>query len=203
MFLSYFTQGAVDIFNCAYPRVENCNFMHNGPTNITKSQIYLGNSGGLSIGFNYESRIQFNPYVHLLNSTFINNSVDAVNTEIDELVIRKRIFIGRGGGASIIFKAVNAISIVIEWCYFRDNFALGYGGGLYIVPDGHTNHTVVVNNTKFINNNSQRGGGLHVGFIDPGALNRVISALVYNAEFIGNNALYGGGLDFAQSSESC
>ena len=200
-FFSFFDQGAVDIYNCAHSRVELCDFMHNGPTNVTKSQIYLGHSGGLSIGFNYESQISFNPYVHLSNCTFINNSVDAVNTELDEIVIRERIFPGRGGGASVIFNVVNAVSIMIESCYFRENFALGYGGGMYILPNGHTNHTVVVKNTKFINNKSQRGGGLHVGFIDPGALNRVVSVSTYNTEFIGNTALYGGGFDFAQSCE--
>ena len=177
--------------------------MHNGPTNITKSQTYLGHSGGLSIGFNNESQIQLNPHVQVSNSTFINNSVGAANSELDEIVIRKRIFRGRGGGASIIFNAVNAINIMIEWCYFRENVAQGYGGGLYVVPDGHTNHTVVVNNTKFMNNKSQRGGGLHIGFIDPGTLNRAISVFTYNTEFVGNSALYGGGLDFAQSSKSC
>ena len=175
--------------------------MHNGPTNITKSQEYLGHSGGLSISFNYESQIPFYPYVHLSNCTFINNSAATINPELNELVVQKQIFPGRGGGASVILNAVNAIGVVIEWCYFGENFALGYGGGLYVLANGQTNHTIVVNNTKFINNKSQRGGGLQMGFIDPGTLNKVISILAYNTEFIGNTASYGGGVNFQQSSE--
>ena len=191
----------MEIYNCANILIQDCLFENNGPANIIKSQKYLGQSGGLSIGYNYDSENDFNPIVHISNSAFINNSVMTGIIDYDEAAIRNRLFPGRGGGASIIANSLNAIYATIEWCYFKDNSAQGYGGGLYIVPSGQTNHTCVINNTKFINNRSPNGGGIHMGFLIPGTLNRAISILIYNTEFTANYASHGGGANFLHTSE--
>eukprot|EP00731_Ephydatia_muelleri_P010295 Em0005g881a len=191
---SYFLQGAVDIYNCGYPTIVNCTFAHNGPTYILKRQRYRGHSGGLSIGFNYDSVIGYNPQVLVSNCTFVNNSVQTRVTTATQ-VLQNRIFTGRGGGASIIINAADSVGAVVEDCYFTQNGASTLGGGLYTIPDGLSNHTIIVNRTKFVNNWSDGGGGgLQQVYINPGSLSRLLSVLTYNCDFIGNSATIGGGV---------
>ena len=191
---SYFLQGAVDIYNCGYPTITNCTFQNNGPTYIIKTQRYRGHSGGLSVGYNYDSVIGYNPLVLVSNSTFINNSV-MTRLTTDTQVLQNRIFTGRGGGASIIINAADSVFALVEDCYFGENSALTLGGGLYTIPDGLSNHTIIVNRTKFINNRSLGGGGgLQQVYINPGSLSRLLSVLTYNCDFIGNTATVGGAI---------
>ena len=184
----------MDIYNCGYPTIVNCTFAHNGPTYILKRQRYRGHSGGLSIGFNYDSVVGYNPRVLVSSTTFINNSVQTRLTTATQ-VLQNRIFTGRGGGASIIINAADSVSALVEDCYFTQNGASTLGGGLYTIPDGLSNHTIVVNRTKFVNNRSDGGGGgLQLVYINPGSLSRLLSVLTYNCDFIGNSATIGGGV---------
>lgn len=64
-------------------------------------------------------------------------------------VIADQSFPGRGGGVALIF-SVNRTSVraLIEDCLFLENAALALGGGLYVLLDGLSNHTVIINRTK-------------------------------------------------------
>ena len=195
----------MDIYNCGYPTVTNCTFAHNGPTYIIKRQRYRGHSGGLSIGYNLDAVVGYNPQVLVANSSFINNSVMTRLTAATQ-VLQNRIFAGRGGGASIIINAADSVRALVEDCYFAENSALTLGGGLYTIPDGPlTGHNVIVNRTKFVKNHSfGGGGGLQLVYIDPGSLSRLLSVMAYNCEFIGNTATIGGAIYvFLTGEEIC
>ena len=51
-FVSEFSQGAIDIYNCLQVVIQNCNFNNNGPADVIKQEQYRGHSAGLSIGKN-------------------------------------------------------------------------------------------------------------------------------------------------------
>ena len=47
---SYFIQGAVDIYKCPNVFVRQSTFSSNGFATVSKSDLYRGRAGGLSIG---------------------------------------------------------------------------------------------------------------------------------------------------------
>lgn len=192
---SYFTDGAVDIFNCGYPTITNCTFQHNGPASIIKPQVYRGHSAGLSVAFGHSNSLGYNPRVKISGCTFSNNTVDTHTTVLftTSRAIQSRTFPGRGGGAAILLYAVDSIDAQIDNCVFADNRASSLGGGLYTLPDGVSNHTITISRSVFIRNSCNgAAGGLLIGFIDPGSLTRSHSVLVYDSEFTDNFGAIGG-----------
>ena len=194
---SYFVEGAVDIYNCGYPTITNCTFQHNGPASVIKQQPYRGHSGGLSIGLSLNHSLGFNPEVHVSNCRFISNSaiVGASLVQTSSNAIQRLILTGRGGGAAILVNTSDPVYVSVEDCVFMDNSATSFGGGLYLLPDGPSNNTFVVNRTVFIQNRGGGGSGaLHLAFRDIGTLTRLHSYLVYNSEFVENVGSIGGAI---------
>ena len=202
---SYFTEGAVDIYNCGYPTITNCLFQHNGPASVIKQQPYRGHSGGLSIGLSLSHSLGFTPQVQLSNCRFISNSaiVGSNLVQTSSNALQRLIFTGRGGGAVILVNTTDPASVSVEDCIFVDNSATSFGGGLYLFPDGPSNNTFVVNRTVFIQNRAGGGSGaLHLGFRDIGALTRLHTILIYNSEFTKNTGSIGGAIYFSVTGKS-
>lgn len=89
--------------------------------------------------------------------------------------------------------AVDPIYALVSNCVFVENSASSLGGGLYMLPDGVTNHTVVVERNVFLRNRCDgAAGALLIGFIDPGNLTRLHSVLLYDTEFRDNFGAIGG-----------
>lgn len=184
----------MDIYNCPTVSVRNCTFEHNGPVSVTKPQPYRGHAGGLSLGYHQEKTLS-GPYTIVSHCVFRNNSSDPLaNIQSTTQLFQHFLFTGRGGGCSFTVDSLSSLNATVEDCYFEDNFARSFGGGLYVVLNGYSNHTVVVNRVKLVRNwTPLAAGGLNVGYVQGDALDAVNSVFVYNSEFIENYSGGGGG----------
>ena len=201
---SYFTEGAVDIYNCVYPTIVNCIFQNNGPITAIKPQPYRGYSGGLSIGLSLNQPLGYDPAIHVSNCTFINNrAVIGPNLfQSSSNALKTQTFTGRGGGASILVNTFDPVYVSVEDCVFIHNNASSSAGGMFILLDGTSNDTIVVNRTVFFQNRGfiSGSGALQLSFRDSGTLPRLHSVFVYNSEFIENSGIIGGAIYFRFTS---
>ncbi len=193
---SYFYQGALDIYKSNTVYISKCTFEHNGPASIFKPQQYRGHAGGLSIGTEEESTKGTGLQFMVTGCTFRNNTS---STPPDELGASTRllttfVFIGRGGGCSILVNTTSPANATVENCAFEHNIATVFGGGLYLAFSGYSAHVITVNNTRFVRNRSDSAGGLQYGFLEGLEQRDDIILVVSNSEFVENSARFGGGI---------
>lgn len=202
----YFSQGAVDIYNCHTVNVMDSRFTHNGPVHVLKLSAYRGHAGGLSIAYNWENvSIAGRPEVTVSGCYFYNNSASGPSSSMQQstsTLLKKLVFTGRGGGAAINTNSVLSVFVLVFNSTFEENYALSYGGGIYLAWGRVSGHTVIINHTQFIRNRTPGGaGGLEMGFAKGGSNENAIRVFAYNCEFIENKATHGGGVYFFSSSE--
>ena len=194
----YFTQGALDIYNCQTALITDCTFEHNGPVSVNKSERYRGHAGGLSVGYHREGMLSSRPQLRVERCTFRNNTSDPLANiqQSTTQLLQQGVYTGRGGGCSIIITSFSPLNGTLEDCVFEENFAHSYGGGLYITFDGQLDHLLVLNRVRLAKNSSPTGGGLVVGY-GPGSafkFDSVSSLFVFNSEFVENGAEFGAGM---------
>lgn len=198
LYYRYFSQGAVDVYNCLEVTVCNCTFENNGPVVITKFVPVRGHSGGLSMGFYFPqqpgNRTKLTAVIQ--GSVFRNNSVRASvsGRQSTSQLLTRFLITGRGGGCAIIVHSVISVDVVVTGCMFERNFALSFGGGLYMGWIRVSNHTTTITHTSFIENTCPGGaGGLELGFGRAGPGDTANKFFASDLHFIGNMATYGGG----------
>ena len=191
----YFTQGALDIYNCQTVLITDCTFEHNGPVSVNKSERYRGHAGGLSVGYHQEGILSSQPRLRVERCTFHNNTSDPLASiqQSTTQLLQQGVYTGRGGGCSIIITSFSPLNGTLEDCVFEENFAHSFGGGLYITFDGQLDHLLVLNRVRLVRNSSPTGGGLVVGY-GSFKLDSVSSLFVYNSEFVENGAEFGAGV---------
>ncbi len=188
----------MDIYNCHQISVSNCLFENNGPVVITKTEPWRGHAGGLSIAFHYLQVLNVTSSVILTNNKFLNNSVQTSvsGRQTTSQLLRDMIATGRGGGCAINTNSVTSVDVTIYGGIFERNYALSYGGGLYLAWGGALGrgHTITINSTMFIENESGGGaGGLEIGFSTGGKAGIANRVFGYDLQFIRNKAITGGG----------
>ena len=76
----YFTEAALDIFNCQDVLFNHTVIEHNNGTGIDTTVSYRGNSGGVAFGYNMpENTIKLST-LRVFNSVFRNNRAVAVSS---------------------------------------------------------------------------------------------------------------------------
>ena len=176
--------------------VNNCAFEHNGPSSVVKFSQFRGHSGGLSISLLSYPVYQEHSII-VKDSTFLSNSAlpDESTRQSSSEVLKDMTFTGRGGALGL-FLGDDTSSIQAEMtnCSFHENFAHSLGGALYAAFSHMSNHTLMVKDCFFMNNNcSFSGGALLVGFVGIGFADRHSFVTVLNTMFVENYAVQGGG----------
>ena len=188
----------MDVFDSLKVSVHNSLFQDNGPVTINKGMPFRGHSGGLSISFTDKQPVKTHKLLiaDIRDSIFRNNSVHASKkaSQTTSELLRKFMMTGRGGGCAIIMNSVIPVNAKITGCLFEKNFALSYGGGMYLAWTSISDHTTVLANCLFIENECPEGGagGLEMGFSKTGPQNQASKLLASDLQFIGNKAAYGG-----------
>lgn len=204
----WFSQGAVDIYQCFSIDISYTHFEHNGPVFITKKNYkYRGHAGGLSIGFDNSSygnldQLPDDVGVAIDNCTFFNNTSDLSRS--DQVSTDDFVSNGRGGAVTISINSTFEFNVSITDCHVQDNFARSFCGGIFLVFSGYSPHTSTVNNTVFINNISPGlgSGGLSLGYVEGSVNGEKVRLDVFNSEFVNNSAKFGGGIYLYADSES-
>lgn len=184
----YFTEAALDIFNCHRVVVSNCVFEHNTGTGRDYTS-YRGNSGAVAFGFNNLPAHFITPKMKVDNCTFYNNTAYATFTlHSTSRLLKNGVFIGRGGSMAVYSNESNiTITIIITDCMYERNSAQLHGGGLYtfFTEDMTVYNNVLIKRTKFISNTARStGGGLFIGY----------RTIVVDCIFTNNSAHAGGGI---------
>ena len=93
---SYFSQGAVDIFNCQQVYATRCVFEHNGPVQTPRNQTFRGQAGGLNVGYNYPRlSTALPPRVIVSDCMFYNNTAEPpLSREVSLSNFLRNIFTG-------------------------------------------------------------------------------------------------------------
>jgi len=166
-------------------------------------------SGGLAL--RYDRRGTF--YANIENCYFIGGTAGDrtdFSTVLSEFLaaginsgINENQFTGRGGGVGVYIRSSDDsfVTVKVKNCSFMHNYAELFGGGLYLFVGGsNSNHSVIVQDTLFLNNSCAAAGGAvqmalliqNVGY--PG------SQFNYtNCVFKNNYADFGGALSVIQT----
>ena len=187
----YFSQAALDIFNCKDILFNSTVLEHNRGTGIDTVK-YRGNSGGVAFGYNMPENIA-KPILRVTNSTFRNNSAIAESTfHTSSQTVLGRIYTGRGGSMAVYSNASHHnISVTISNCVYENNFAHYHGGGLFLVlaekvDAVYSQNDVLIENTTFASNTAGfAGGGLVLAYPE---------ANIVNCTVTNNSATAGGGI---------
>ena len=142
----YFSEAALDIFNCYYIIINETVFEHNIGSGMDKVE-YRGNSGAVAVGYN---NVPSNPLMLLqvTNSIFLNNSATATTSfQTSTNLFTNRVYTGRGGALALYqqYLTPNNLTIIIKNCNFINNSARSYGGAMYLNAD--TNLSLVEKTT--------------------------------------------------------
>lgn len=202
---SWFSQGAVDIYQCYSIEISHSDFQHNGPVFVPRNDTYRGHAGGVSIGFS-----DLNSYgldsTSLPNGTgawvdhctFLNNTSDPQQNPVPSTgqILRGFVFTGRGGALTVAINSTFEFNVVITHCEVIDNIARSFGAGIYLVFSGFSPHLLTVNDTIFINNTSVGvgSGGLSLGYVEGSVGGQIVKLDVHNCYFQNNSGDFGGGL---------
>ena len=187
----YFSEAALDVFNCKDILFNSTVLEHNRGTGIDTVK-YRGNSGGVAFGYNMPENIA-KPILRVTNSTFRNNSAIAESTfHTSSQTVLGRIYTGRGGSMAVYSNASHHnISVTISNCVYENNFARSYGGGLYLglsekIDAGYSQNDVLIEGTNFTSNTAGFGGGAFVLFYPEATIN--------DCNLTNNSATAGGGI---------
>lgn len=195
----------MEISNSPQVIVSSCLFTNNTSLGIGMKR-YSGNAGAVAIGYNDFPRPEYlcnmPPEILISGSTFENNSATAAEAfqyDVSE-VLAQRLYNQRGGSIACYFGTPSySATVDIIGCTIQDSFARDSGGGVYMFLAGDENaHTVNVQNTDFINNEAQDGGGLEITQSTPDSLTRPSWVTVSSCNFIKNTGHFGGGFKSIQ-----
>ena len=196
---SYFSEGALDIYDCPVVKITDCVFEHNGPVAYTlKPDPNRSHSAGLSIGCNNLNLANTPPSITVQNSVFRNNSAIPIAnlTKSSTQIHRGRIFTGRGSALGLLLSDSQApIAATVENCTFVENEARSYGGGMYILFGRLSAHVVTVSNSVFVGNSAGIGAGaVLVVFLGAGSYDSFSFMLAKGCLFQENLATHGAGM---------
>ena len=195
----YFSEAALDIFNCQEVFLDNLDVTHNTGTRIVRDS-YRGNTGGVAIGINSASaNFSVSPVIEISNSIFTNNSALATSrfhtasqTSFDQ------VFTGRGGALGVwVNESFYNVSLVTVNCTFKDNLAKSFGGAIYVLINGLTaQHEVRFERTHIFSNTVELhgGGGMQLTFLSKGIPAFPHMANFTKCKFEDNAAEIGGGI---------
>ena len=194
-YFSFFTAGAVDVYNCFELHLMDTVFTDNTANGLIRDSPFRGNAGGIAIGIYRIPGSHPTIYIRISNCTFIRNRAEpmGLNFLSTSELFKRKIFTGRGGGIGIYVSENSSVDISVEDCYFERNFATGFGGGVYIVLSGEiSNHSATVSKSMFLHNEGgEGGGGFHLGYLFTSTAVHAVS--VTGSLFMNNTAIYGGG----------
>ena len=201
---SYFSEGALDIYDCPVVKITDCVFEHNGPVAYTlKPDPNRSHSGGLSIGCNNLNLTDTSPSITIQYSVFRNNSAIPIANLIksSSQAHTGRVFTGRGGALGLQLSDSQApINATVEKCTFVENQAASYGGGMYILFGRLSAHMVTVSNSAFVRNTAGIGSGaILVVFLGAGTYDSFSFMLARGCLFQENVAGHGAGLSIYHS----
>ena len=151
---------------------------------LTLKNIILTNGSTLNNAVSYAGavHIQFGANLTVINCTFENNTAGysgAIESwgglTIINSTFRNNVATKTYAGA--IYKDGDGELVIIN-STFENNSAITYAGAIYAM--GYSNNNNIIINTKFINNNGNRGGAIFTS---------LSSLSVTNSSFIGNKAI--------------
>lgn len=206
MFCSdFYPGGAVEISNCPQMIISGCRFTNNTSLGIGV-QRYSGNAGAVAIGYNDRQRPEYlrhiPPMIVISESKFESNNATAAEAfqyDVSE-VLSQRLYNQRGGSIACYFGTPNySVTVDIFGTKIVRSFARDSGGGVYMFVAGDDNaHVVNIQNTDFISNEAQDGGGLEITQSTPDSLLTPNQITVSGCNFIKNVANFGGGFKSIQ-----
>ena len=192
----YFSEAALDVYNCHHTVFADTALEHNRGTGILQIS-YRGNTGGVSFGYNTLPSHFSTPSLKVSNSTFRNNSATAETVQLSsDQALDGQFFTGRGGALGVFSNESRYdLDVVIVDCIFENNYAQAFGGGLYLLLGGvTTHHTALVQRTCMHSNIARLGGGgVIIFYFNIGPL----LATFVDCEIINNIGTAGGGIDVA------
>ena len=158
---------------------------------ITVMNVTIENGTGTGL-----SLINVSGVVTVKNCTFRRN-IYYVDRMYQVVNATHNDFTQRGGGMQIQIGVEHRSVYLIQRCKFLFNFASS-GGGLFVVVQLHaSNHSITVENSDFIKNKCQNGGGgVQFGYTALRSSSKQVnsnSIMFQNCVFRGNEARYGGG----------
>ena len=195
----YFSEAALDIYNCHHITFTGTTLEHNRGTGIVQTS-YRGNTGGVSFGYNTLPSYFSSPTLDVSNSTFLNNSATA-ETEIltTDRAYYRQYFTGRGGALAVFSnESDHNLYVTISDCVFEENYAQAFGGGMYLLLGGFKiHHKILVQRNNISSNIGLRGGGgVLAGYFNDGPLLiAFVDCIISN-----NSGAAGGGIYVASTS---
>ena len=193
----YFSEAALDIFNCHHTLMNSSELEHNRGSGIVNAN-YRGNTGGVSFGYNTLPENFSTPILRVSNSVFRNNSATATSVFLTSSeAFFAQIFTGRGGSMAVfINESHHDIIVTISDCFYENNTARSFGGAMYFLLGGfRTHHKIFVERTRIVSNTGKiGGGGVETAFFNVGPDNDPLLTTFVDCEFISNTAIAGGGL---------
>lgn len=154
----FFTEAVFDIYNCEQLCITNSSFSHNRGSGVIE-EPFRGNTGAVAVGFHNIEEGRKDPIVRVSGSNFTNNT--ASNFRSSNEALGGGILVGRGGGMGVwmIDQRYN-ISVLVSGCLFEGNMAEAYAGGLYFLfSGGPSQHSGIVEHTRFLSNHAESGAG--------------------------------------------
>ena len=193
----YFSEAALDVYNCHHVLFNNSLLENNFGTGIVNAS-YRGNTGGASFGYNSLPLSFSSPTLQVSHSVFRNNSATATSAfRTSSQAFFAQIFTGRGGSMAVfVNESLHDLRITISDCVFENNFARSFGGGVYLLLGGFgTHHRVEVQRARVRSNVAQLGGGgFQASFFNNGPEEDPLLMRFDDCRFEGNSGIAGGGI---------
>ena len=132
-------------------RISNCTFRNNSVETIPIGSTIDDDR----TGFEDENQIPSIGASGGDNNTTRNDTSEEPMKSASELFegrgqIFERIFVGRGGGVALIINGSVAADVVVSEVQFVENSAVESGGGAYVLLQGFTNHSVTINQSRYV-----------------------------------------------------
>ena len=203
-----FSNGAVDVLNAKTFTMTNSTFVDSSTPN--NNENIRADSGGLALRYDQDNITNF--HAHIYNCYFMNGTagrrldVETVLTTFLAVGVNSGLnqnrFISRGGGMGVYINTVNSsVTVNLRACSFNNNFAELFGGGLYLYTGGSSsNHSILVEDTDFIDNSvAAAGGAVQMALLIQNSDVPGSQFNYTNCSFVSNSADYGGAVSAIQT----
>jgi hypothetical protein len=190
----YFTEAALDIFNCQDVLFNHTVIEHNNGTGIDTTVSYRGNSGGVAFGYNIPENTIKLSRLRVFNSVFRNNTAIAVSSfQTSSQIIADYIFSGRGGSMAVYSNASHHnIRVHITDCKYRITLqslmeeVCTLSLQKKLMRSIYSHNDIIIERTQFAGNSAGFGGG-GIALLYP-------ELKIIDCNFTNNSASAGGGI---------
>lgn len=193
----YFSEAALDVFNCHHTVLNDVTLEHNRGSGILPIS-YRGNTGGVSFGYNNLPSHFNSPSLYISNSVFRYNNATADSAYLtSSQAFARRVFTGRGGALAVFCNESKAsLNVTLTDCIFEGNSARSFGGAIYLLPGGRTktSHNILLQRSTFTSNQAGIcGGGVQVTYPTTGSRYNPHLVTVIGCNITNNSAHFNGG----------